>query len=54
MFNPGFSLSHLETLVSGMVEESMVFAKMPEEGAQNETILQLGDRLQVKAFAISR
>ena len=47
MFNPGFAISHLETLIPGIVEESMVFVKMLEEAAQSGSIVQLGDKLQV-------
>jgi cytochrome P450 len=47
MFNPGFAISHLETSVPGIVEESMVFVKILEEAAQNGSIVQLGDTLQV-------
>ena len=50
MFNPGFSVSHLETLIPGIVEESLVFVKILEEAARHDAILQLGDRLQVSTF----
>ena len=47
MFNPGFAISHLETSIPGIVEESMVFVKMLEEAAQSGSIVPLGDNLQV-------
>lgn len=47
MFNPGFAISHLETLVPGIVEESMVFVKILEKAAQSASIVELGDTLQV-------
>ena len=50
MFNPGFSVSHLETLIPGIVEESLVFVKILEEAARHDAILQLGDRLQVSTL----
>jgi cytochrome P450 len=47
MFNPAFSVSHLETLIPGILEESMVFVSILEEGAKTGQTLLLGDRLPV-------
>jgi cytochrome P450 len=47
MFSPGFAISHLQTLIPGIVEESMVFVKILEEAARSGSIVQLGDKLQV-------
>jgi cytochrome P450 len=42
MFNPAFSQGHLETLVPGMVDEVMVFARILDAAAKSqETILML-------------
>src|SRR5436190_13508444 len=43
MFSSAFSAAHLETLVPGIVEESLVFVKILEEAAKNNAILQLED-----------
>jgi hypothetical protein len=47
MFNPAFSVSHLETLIPGIIEESMVFVNILEEGAKSGKTLLLGERLPV-------
>jgi hypothetical protein len=47
MFNPAFAVSHLETLVPGIVEESMVFVDLLTKGAKNGDILHLGDLMPV-------
>lgn len=47
MFNPAFSVSHLETLIPGIIEESMVFINILEGAAKSGETLLLGDRLPV-------
>jgi cytochrome P450 len=47
MFNPAFSVSHLETMIPGIIEESMVFVKILETAAQAEEVLKFGERVPV-------
>jgi sterigmatocystin biosynthesis cytochrome P450 monooxygenase len=47
MFNPAFSVSHLETLIPGIIEESMVFIDILESAAKSGETLLLGNRLPV-------
>ena len=47
VFNPAFAASHLETLVPGIIEESMVFVDVLEQGARSSSIVKLGKRLPV-------
>ena len=50
MFNPAFAASHLETLIPGMIEESMTFVHLLENAAKTGEILKFGDRLPVKRY----
>jgi cytochrome P450 len=50
MFNPAFANSHLETLVPGIVEESMVFLEILDKAAQNGEVLKFGHRLAVSTI----
>jgi cytochrome P450 len=50
MFNPAFSASHVETLVPGIVEESMVFVDFLTNGAKSGEIVHLGDLLPVSLY----
>jgi cytochrome P450 len=47
MFNPAFAVSHLETLVPGIIEESMVFVDFLTKGAKSGEIVHLGDLMPV-------
>jgi cytochrome P450 len=52
MFNPAFSQGHLETLVPGIVEETLVFVDILNNAAKSgETLLML-DALTVIAFFV--
>jgi cytochrome P450 len=45
MFSPAFATSHLETLVPGIIEESMVFVNVLNQAAERCEMLKLGERL---------
>lgn len=47
MFSPAFAVSHLETLIPGVIEESMVFVKILENAAKEGEVLKFGHRLPV-------
>jgi hypothetical protein len=49
MFNPAFSQSHLETLVPGMVEETLVFVDLLNDAAKGGDVLLMLDALTVSA-----
>jgi cytochrome P450 len=42
MFSPAFATSHLETLVPGIIEESLVFIKVLNDAADSLQVLKLG------------
>ena len=48
MFNPAFATSHLETLIPGIIEESMQFSAILESAARSGESLELGSRLPVE------
>jgi hypothetical protein len=53
MFNPAFSQGHLDTLVPGIVEETLVLVTKLNAAAQNdETVLML-DAITVFPFLTS-
>ena len=41
IFNPGFSASHIMTLIPGMIDETQVFKTTLLKAAENAKILQL-------------
>jgi cytochrome P450 len=47
MFNPAFAVSHLETLVPGIIEESMDFVDILDKYAKSGEEIKLGQRLPV-------
>ena len=47
MFNPAFSQGHLETLVPGIIEETLIFVKILNDTAQGGDILLMLDALTV-------
>lgn len=47
MFNPAFAVSHLETLVPGIIEESMDFVDILDKYANSGEEIKLGQRLPV-------
>jgi sterigmatocystin biosynthesis cytochrome P450 monooxygenase len=47
MFNPAFSQSHLETLVPGIVEETLVFVDVLNDAAKSGDVLLMLDALTV-------
>lgn len=49
MFNPAFSQSHLETLVPGIVEETLVFVGLLNDAAKSGEVLLMLDALTVSA-----
>ena len=51
VFNPAFAVSHLETLVPGMIEESMEFIHILEKYAKSGEEIKLGQRLPVKSVS---
>lgn len=50
MFNPAFAVSHLETLVPGIIEESMDFIQILEKYATCGEEIKLGKTLPVPLF----
>ena len=50
MFNPAFATSHLETLIPGIIEESVQFNRVLESAARSGQTLELGIRLPVESF----
>ena len=50
MFNPAFATSHLETLIPGIIEESVQFNRVLESAARSGETLELGIRLPVESF----
>jgi cytochrome P450 len=47
MFNPAFSQGHLETLVPGIIDETLTFVKLLNDTAQGGDILLMLDALTV-------
>ena len=47
MFNPAFSQGHLETLVPGIIEETLIFVKLLNDTTQGGDILLMLDALTV-------
>ena len=47
MFNPAFAVSNLETLVPGIVEETMVFVDILQKSARAEKTIYLGKLMPV-------
>ena len=47
MFNPAFANSHLEKLIPGIIEESMLFIETLEHAIRTEEIVKLNDHLTV-------
>jgi cytochrome P450 len=41
LFNPGFSISHLMTLVPSIVEDTLIFYKLLDKIAEKQEIVQL-------------
>jgi len=48
MFNPAFSQGHLDKLVPGIVEETLIFVQILEEAAKGD-----GDFLMLDALTVS-
>jgi len=51
MFNPAFAVSHLETLIPGIIEESMDFVDILDTYATSGEEIKLGQRLPVSQFS---
>ena len=50
MFNPAFSSSQLESLVPGIIQESLVFVGILNKAAESGHVLTFGDRIPVSAL----
>jgi cytochrome P450 len=47
LFNPAFSPSHLETMISSIVEESMVFVERLKEVSNTGTVVKMNEMTMV-------
>jgi len=52
MFNPAFSQGHLETLVPGIIDETLIFVKLLNDTAQGGNILLMLDALTVSPVCL--
>jgi cytochrome P450 len=50
MFNPAFSQGHLETLIPGIIEETLIFVKLLNDTAQRGDVLLMLDALTVTSI----